>query len=185
MASMGKGEASMWAALSRMGLALTVALTLSACGGKREPQLLNLNAGSDTPDEFAILPGKPLQTPENITELPAPTPGASNLTDPTPKADAIVALGGNAAVLARSGIPATDRALLGYTGRHGTEADIREQLAAADLDFRRRKDVPSLYRLFKKSRYFKVYSSQALDQYLELERLRAAGIKTPSAPPGI
>ena len=174
----------MRAALGRIGLALALALTMSACSGKREPQLLNLNAGSDTPDEFAILPGKPLQTPENITDLPAPTPGASNLTDPTPKADAVSALGGNPAVLTRPGIPAADGALLGYTGRHGIAPGIREQLAAADLDFRRRKDVPSLYRLFKKSRYFKVYASQALDQYLELERLRAAGIKTPSAPPG-
>lgn len=172
----------MQAALGRTGLALAVALVLSACG-QREPRLLNLNAGSDTPDEFAILPGKPLQTPDNISELPEPTPGGNNLTDPTPKADAIAALGGDPAVLARTGVPASDNALLGHTGRHGIQAGVREELAAADLDFRRRKDVPSLYRLFNKSRYFRIYSNQTLDQYSELERLRAAGVKTPSAPP--
>ena len=172
----------MQAALGKFGLALAMVLALSACGN-REPRLLNLNAGATGPDEFAILPGKPLQVPDSYAELPNPTPGAGNLTDPTPKADAVAALGGNPAVLTRAGIPAADGALLTYSGRYGVQTDVRATLAAADLAFRRRKDAVFLQRWFARNRYFKAYRRQSLDHYQELERLRAAEIKTPTAPP--
>ena len=69
---------------------------LAACGGSAEPDLLNISQPrSEGPDEFAILPAKPLEVPEDLAALPEPTPGGSNLTDPTPFADAAVAMGGN------------------------------------------------------------------------------------------
>jgi hypothetical protein len=40
-----------------------------------------------------------------------------------------------------------------------------------------------LERLFNVNVYFKAYRSQELDQYLELQRLRRLGIRTPAAPP--
>lgn len=172
----------MQAAFCRIGLVLAIALTLSACG-QRDPRLLNISAGSETPDEFGVLPGKPLEAPENYASLPTPTPGAGNITDPTPNADAVAALGGNPAALTRSGVPASDGALLNFANRYGVQPGIRQELAAKDLRFRKGKDAVFLQRWFSGNRYFKAYRRQSLDQYLELERLRAAGVKTPSAPP--
>ncbi len=161
-------------------LALTV--LVSACVN-REPNLLKAGARGNGPDEFAVLPAKPLQTPVNYSVLPDPTPGGSNITDVKPNADAITALGGYAAVLTRAGIPTSDAGLLNYTRRYGVTPAIRQELADADLAFRRRRGALSFLRLFGNNRYFTAYRAQSLDQYRELERLRAAGIKTPTAPP--
>ncbi|MGR3343033.1 MAG: DUF3035 domain-containing protein [Paracoccaceae bacterium] len=166
----------------RIGALLAVTLLISACSD-RESRLSNPGTSSNGPDEFSILPGKPLQTPASYTELPAPTPGAENLTDPTPKADAVAALGGNRDFAGRPGIPAADGPLLTYASRHGVQANVRAELAAADLAFRRRRTSIFSIRWFGGNRYFAAYRNQALDPYLALERLRAAGVKTPSAPP--
>ncbi|MGR3290226.1 MAG: DUF3035 domain-containing protein [Paracoccaceae bacterium] len=165
-----------------LGLVLLVALLVSACANQ-QPRLLNVGASNSSPDEFAVLPGKPLQTPDNFGELPTPTPGAANITDPSPNADAIAALGGNPEILTRSGIPAADGALLAFIQRFGVGPNIRAELSQADLAFRRRQNGLFFMRWFAKNRYFAAYRRQSLDQYRELERLRAAGVKTPSAPP--
>ena len=174
--------AVMRAICCRIGALLAVTLSISACVAP-EPWLLKLGSSSNGPDEFSILPGKPLQIPASYTDLPAPTPGAANLTDPTPKADAVAALGGNPALVGRSGIPAADGLLLAHASRHGVQANVRADLAAADLAIRRRRASLFFLRWFGGNQYFAVYRIQALDQYLELERLRAAGVRTPSAPP--
>lgn len=96
-------------------LAATLMLALSACGGSEDPQLMNLRSPSDGPDEFAILPPKPLQMPKSLASLPTPTPGGTNITDPTPEADAIVAMGG------RPGAGTNDTALVAYAARGGVE----------------------------------------------------------------
>lgn len=159
---------------------LILATALVACGSDN-PSLLNISQPrSEGPDEFSVLPTKPLTIPEDLTALPQPTPGGTNITDPTPEADVAVALGGNPAVLSRAG---GDGALIAYTGRYGVSPTIRAELAAADLEFRRENDGRLLERLFNVNVYFRAYSEQSLDQYAELERMRAAGIRTSSAPP--
>lgn len=158
-----------------------LALALAGCGSADQPQLLNLSSSQRGPDEFAILPTKPLQSPENFAELPAPTPGGSNLTDPTPEADAVAALGGSPARLSGGGL--RDRALVAHATRFGVLPQVRERLAAADLDFRRRNDGRLLERLFNVNVYYKAYRPYELDQYRELERFRAAGVRTPAVPP--
>lgn len=165
------------------GMILGMALALAGCGDSDQPILMHAGAQSDSPDEFGILPTKPLQMPENLAELPTPTPGGRNLVDPTPMEDAVAALGGNPAALARTGVPAGDGALLAQAGRFGTDGNIRAQLAAEDLDFRRRNDGRLLERMFSVNVYYKAYKPMSLDQYLELERWRRAGARTPSAPP--
>lgn len=163
-------------ALAVAGIAL---LLLSACGGDNRPppSLMNIRS-TDGPDEFGILPPKALSLPESLTELPEPTPGGTNRTDPTPNADAIAALGGQP-----GGGVAGDAGLIGHTGRYGVDASIRTTLATADLDFRSRNRGRPLERLFNRNVYFRAYERQSLNAERELARWRALGVRTVSAPP--
>jgi len=142
---------------------------------------MNLRSTTNGPDEFAVLPAKPLEMPDDLNVLPDPTPGGSNLTDPNPQADAIAALGGS--LVAAGGIPAGDAGLANYAGRNGVQSGIRSTLAAEDLDFRRRNNARLLEKLFDLNVYFRAYERQSLDQHRELDRWRRAGARTPSAPP--
>ena len=169
----------------RRSLGIGAFVILTACSGaEKDPNLLNIvQPASEGPDEFAILPAKPLEVPEGLTAqpLPLPTPGAANRADLTPDTDAMIALGGNPNALTRDA--SGDTALLRYTDRYGRDANIRPRLAAADLEFRRNNDGLVLERLFSVNVYFRAYEDFELDQYAELERLRRAGIRTSSVPP--
>lgn len=166
-------------ALAVAGLAL---LGLAACSGPDTPQLMNIRSATNGPDEFAILPPKPLELPEDLAALPEPTLGGANRTDPTPNADAIVALGGRPQTL-QGGVPAGDTAMLAHAARYGLSANIRPELAAEDLEYRRKNDGRLLERLFNVNVYFKAYEPQSLDQHAELARWRRAGARNVSAPP--
>lgn len=159
--------------------AMALVCLLSACGGRNdEPrQLMNLRSPHDGPDEFAILPTKPLEMPKDFANLPEPKTGGSNLADPAPLDDAVRALGG------RPGAGGTDGALVAAAGRGGVAGDIREQLAAEDQQFRGRNGPLLLERLFGTSAYHRVYNRQALRPDPELDRWRAANARTPSVPP--
>ncbi len=169
--------------VAQVAALIAAAAMLSACGSRnKEPQLLNIR--SATPDEFGILPTKPLQEPENYNDLPAPTPGGRNLVDPTPHEDAVAALGGNPnAIVPSNDVPAADGALVNYAARYGRSAAIRQTLAAEDLEYRRENDGRLLERLFNVNVYFKAYEPMSLNQHAELLRWRRAGARTPSAPP--
>ncbi len=165
------------------GAALASAIVLAGCSvSDQTPQLMNLRSATAGPDEFGILPPKPLEMPEDLAVLPAPTPGGANLTDQNPREDAIVALGGKPRVL-DGGVPASDQALIAYAGRHGVLAGVRDVLAAEDLDWRRRNKGRPLEQLFNVNVYFDAYRRMMLDQQAELERWRQAAVGTPSAPP--
>ena len=165
--------------LAMAGLALA---TLAACGaGKDTTNLMNLRSTTDGPDEFAILPPKALQLPADLTVLPPPSPGGENLTDQHPMDDAIVALGGKER--SAGGIPASDAGLVNYADRNGTSAGIRTALARDDLTFRKRHPGKLLERAFGLTTYFDAYTAQWLDAYKELAKWRAAGARTPAAPP--
>lgn len=165
---------------------LTVAVgalvALSACSRPESvPKLMNITSTTQGPDEFAILPPKPLEMPQDIAALPEPTPGGANRTDPTPNADAIVALGGS--LRPAGGVPASDGALYAHAARYGATGGIRDTLATEDLDFRRQNDGRLLERIFNVNVYYRAYADQSLDQQAELWRWRQAGARTPSAPP--
>lgn len=160
-------------------LAMTIAAMLSACGGSdRPPELMNIRSSTAGPDEFGILPPKPLEMPEDLSALPEPTPGGANLTDPTPEADAIVALGGNPGRGA-----GLDGGLLAQVSRFGVDPAIRETLAGEDLNWRRDNNGRVLERLFNVNVYYRAYEAMSLDQHAELFRWRKRGVRTPSAPP--
>ncbi len=163
-----------------LALAAIAMLTLAACGGG-DPSLMNLRASGDGPDEFGILPPKALQMPDDLASLPEPTLGGSNLTDPTPEADAVAALGGR--IREGAGIPSGDSALVNHASRYGRTASIRSELAAEDLEYRRDNNGRVLERIFNVNVYYKAYRKQSLDQHAELARWRKRGARTVSAPP--
>lgn len=169
----------MQAARGKAIIALVAVLGLSACGDGT-PQLMNLRSG-DGPDEFGIVPPKPLEMPESLSELPEPTPGGSNRTDRDPEGEAALALGGKPG--AAGGIPAGDSALYAHSARFGVENGIRATLASEDLDWRRDNKGRILERLFNVTVYYRAYRDQSLDQQAELQRWRTLGLRTPSAPP--
>jgi hypothetical protein len=165
----------------RTGIMAGAALAMLGACAPREPILMHAAQTHRGPDEFAILPTRPLESPPDFNSLPPPAPGGRNLVDPDPRADAYAALGGRAQA---AGVPAADAALLAHTTRHGVDPGIREQLAAEDLEFRRRNRGRILERLFGVNVYHRAYGrAQGLDQDTELERWRAVGRRTPAAPP--
>jgi len=180
-------ETSMQTARGTISLALIAVLAVSACGNRdKNPELMNIRPRGNGPDEFTILPTKPLEAPDFTAALPTPTPGGSNLTDPTPKADAVAALGGDPSRVAPRGdgsIGSGDATLVRYTQRFGSDRVIRQTLAAEDLEFRRKNNGRVLERWFNLNVYYSAYQKVSLDQYNELERFRRAGVRTPSAPP--
>ena len=163
------------------GLVLVLATT-AACSN-RDPILMNISRGERTPDEFAILPNKPIQLPEDLSALPEPTPNQTNRADATPFGDAVAALGGNPERLERTGVARADQGMFSYASRYGIDPNIRSDLAVADREFREDNKGRLLERLFRVNVYYDAYSRQELDQYAELERFRRAGVRTVAAPP--
>jgi hypothetical protein len=167
----------------QIAVVIAAVLALAACASSN-PKLLHLRKDQPGPDEFLILPTKPLDAPANYSTLPPPTPGGTNLADHVPEEDLAVALGGKAsAVQPGRGIPAADGTLVASAGRYGLQPDIRSQLAAEDLYFRQHHNSRLLERVFGTNTYFRAYRSQSLDQYAELARLRSLGLQTSQVPP--
>ncbi len=174
----------MQADIGKFAIVFAAALTLAACNSDRTPRLMHLRSSHKGPDEFGILPTKPLEMPGDPGALPAPTPGGANLTDPTPEADAVAALGGNPERLTRNGnVPDRDRALILAASHHGVQSDIRQILAAEDLQWRKDHDGRLLERVIGLNLYHKAYKPMELDQMAELERWRKLGVRTPAVPP--
>lgn len=170
--------------LPRATILLGLVLSVAACGG-RDATLTRLKNPGEGPDEFLITPGTPLQEPQSYAELPAPDPGGSNLTDRNPRAEGIAALGGNASVTATGGIPPAEAGLVRHAGRYGIEPGIRQTLRAEDAKIRRNYGRRNLLRIGPRDDYTEAYKRQWLDAQAERQRLRRAGIVTPSAPPPI
>lgn len=157
---------------------IAMTMLLGACANEGLKVVVTTTPG---PDEFIVEPKKPLQTPPDLTALPAPTPGRSNLVDNDPVGDAIVALGGRAS--SNGSIPASDGALVTVVSRFGVTPSIRAELAASDAEFRRRQSRLTQFRLFPEDRYLQAYRGQVLDARATAEQWRRAGAITPSFPP--
>lgn len=168
----------------RTGTVLVVLALLAGCSRSGEPSLMNAARSSGSgPDEFAIVPNRPLEMPPSLAELPEPTPGGVNRASPQPRAQAVAALGGDPSRLGRTEVPAAEAALFARATRFGISEGIRDQLAAEDLEFRSLNRGRPLERLLGVNVYFRSYRPMALDRHAELERWRAAGVQTPAAPP--
>lgn len=168
--------------VSRVVMVILMLGLVAACGSKDKP-LTRIKKTGNGPDEFLIIPGKPLQAPESYSALPAPTPGGSNLTDQNPLADGVNALGGNAGVLATAGIPSTDAGLVRHASRYGVQAGIRQTLRTEDAQVRRRHGRVNIFNIGPTDDYTQAYRRQWLNSSSETRRLRRSGITVPSAPP--
>lgn len=162
-------------------LILCVGLLLAACSNDKG--IRQLSSNGDGPDEFKILPAKPLSIPKDQNALPPPTPGGANATDLDPVGDAVVALGGSRKAARSTSIPSGDAGLVNYSGRLGRAENIRGTVAAEDAEFRRKRGRFTNIRIVKEDRYNEVYKQQHLDQYNEQYRWRNGGAATPAAPP--
>lgn len=154
-------------------------VSLTACANTG---LRTVRSTGDGPDDFLVNPTKSLQKPASYAALPAPTPGQSNLVDPTPLADAALAFGGRRGD-PNAGIPVRDGAVVKHASRFGVEANVRSSLAAEDEAFRKRKSRFTQIRISKVDRYNEAYRRLALNPNLVAREFRRRGIATPSAPP--
>lgn len=161
------------------------AVALSACGfgQDRDVRLTRFKNTGNGPEEFNIVPGKPLQEPESYAALPAPTPGGTNRTDATPLGDSVAALGGNPAAIQPAGVGASDGALLNHTRRFGVTPGVRQTLAREDAEVRRRHGRVNILNLGRNDDYTNAYKRQWLNSQAESARLRKVGIPTPASPP--
>lgn len=158
-----------------LAAAVATALLLSGCGEGGLPGGLRRAGIGGTPDEFMVLPTRPLEMPEDLKALPPPTPGAVNRVAYRPRTDAITGLTGRPAVAAGGG------ALVARAGP--SSPAIRQQLAVEDAEWRRTHHGKLLERWFSKDRNALVYDEMLLDAPYEYQRLRAAGLRVPAAPP--
>ncbi|WP_062762455.1 DUF3035 domain-containing protein [Falsirhodobacter sp. alg1] len=169
----------MQAARGAFALAGMALFALTACGGG-DPDLVRIKSTSNGPDEFSVVPHKPLEMPPSLNDLPAPTPGGVNRTELDPRGDAIAALGGNPNARSAS---STDAALLTAAARYGNEAAIRPELAVEDAEFRNENRGSLLERVFRNTTYYRVYDDQMLNPQAEAQRWQLQGTQTPAAPP--
>ncbi len=165
-------------------LSLLAATSLAGCGDDKEGGngglLSSFGLGSEPPVEFAVVPQKPLELPEDLAALPEPLPGTRNRTDQTPIEDAVAAIGGNPAGAAPT---ASDSALLAAIGANRAQPDIRQVLTREDAVYREEHRGRILERLLNRDDEAVVYDRMLLDARLEALRLRALGLRTPAIPP--
>ena len=158
-----------------------LALILVAACTNSDRSLHNLQSAGGGPDEFAVIPADPLELPQS-RDLPNPTPGGVNRADPTPKADAIRALGGSPSAQSAGGVPAGDAALVAQASRYGVQTDIRTVLATEDAAKLERARRLNFFNPLGRDRYFPAYARQALDAPAELARLQGLGVSVPQVP---
>ena len=158
-------------------MVLLAPLALAACGEGGVAGALRSSGVTSTPDEFMVLPTRPLEMPESFTALPPPTPGAANRVDYQPHAEAIAGLTGAPGAAGN----ADGAALVAQAGPH--QPGIRQTLAGEDVTWRDTHHGLLIPRLIAKDKDVVTYQPMILDAATEFDRLRAAGVQQPAAPP--
>ncbi|KAB7614308.1 DUF3035 domain-containing protein [Amylibacter sp. SFDW26] len=132
------------------------------------------------PDEFSIIPTKPLEIPEDTVTLPEPTLGSKNRVDLEPDRDAITALGGNPERLDSELIASDEQALIAAASRSGVPGNIRDQIDADAKVIAKKRKPRFFQRWIGHDGRLQTYKSESLDPVLETDRLRRQGVRTPS-----
>lgn len=153
------------------------AAALAGCKGQTLAETLRASGVGGAPDEFLVLPTKPLEMPTDLSALPPPTPGRPNLVDPQPEQEAVAALTGRTAPAGT----ASAAALLAAAGP--VSPNIRAVTAAEDKVWRKENAGLLLERWAAKEDDWVIYEDMRLDAGAEFDRLRAKGLRVPAAPP--
>lgn len=156
----------------------TAALLLGGCQNRNLVSGLRSAGVGGTPDEFMVLPTRPLKMPTDLAALPVPAPGTANLVDYEPRAEAVAGLSGKPTLATADGS--------GLVARSGSGAPgIRAEVAAEDAQYRADHPGLLLERAFARDKNALIYRRMTLEQAQEYERIRAAGIGVPAAPPAL
>ena len=154
----------------RAAVAMVALLGLAGCeDNSLRSQLGLLHQG---PDQFAVLPNRPIEVPDH-DDLPPPEPGAASPIAPDPLGEVKLALGSVAA--APLSEPSDgERTVMAMLGPLPVEDGIREMLAAEHEEMLD-EDTPLVHKIFgiEQRRYRR---ANALDASEELDRLRGAGV---------
>jgi hypothetical protein len=173
-------------ALGRITATMALLAAVAGCGGDPRtddsPDLVERVVANayEAPEEFAVVPKKPLVMPSDMTALPPPSAPGTSRSEPDPRGDALAALGGRPGGRGTGG---ADRALLAAAGAQNARPDIRAVLAAEDARFRDRNKGLVLDRMFGVFTEGDRYAQYKLDAEAELLRLRARGVWVPQLPP--
>lgn len=165
--------------LTTTALILSGALALGGCGEGGLGGYLRSAGVAQTPDEFMVLPTRPLEMPANLSALPPPTPGSINRVDYRPNAEAVAGLTG------RQGPPGTADASA-IVARTGTGAPgIRQVVAIEDAEYRASNRGKLLERWFSRDQTALTYRGQTLAAPPAFETMRARGVGVPAPPPSM
>lgn len=167
----------------KLAIVFAIGASLSACNrnsGNGRP-LLNLRQSAIAPDEFLVVPQKPLETPADLTSLPAPDPGAEARVTIDFEDNLLRALGGRP--LSGGAVPSSDSEFVSAARSNGgATPNIRAVMRAEDQAFREARSG-RINRLAKKRKAVTIYDPMLLDPILEAARLQAQGVKIPAVPP--
>ncbi|WP_111429012.1 DUF3035 domain-containing protein [Rhodobacteraceae bacterium DSL-40] len=157
---------------------LPAALALAGCTGNRSLAGILRNSGvTSTPDEFMVLPTRPLEIPQNLAELPPPTPGQPNRVDYQPQRIAVAGLTG------REAPPGTASAAPLLARMGPIDPQIRAKLAVEDADYRSVSHGLFFERMFSRDKLEMMYRPMILDPGPVYEEMRARGVKVSTPPP--
>ena len=172
---------------------LGAALALGACSAVGDP-IEAIGGRAPAPDEFMVLPRKPLVVPPTLAagpDLPAPDPGRPSPLEPDPEAAAVAALTGDAttARTAAGEVSAGEASLLTAARASSASPEIRvqleeERIAAAEAEADAPYEPPTLGEMFFGSSDDEEAPDPeiVLDPIAESQRLQREGVATPNDP---
>lgn len=160
-----------------LAAALAGPLVLAGCQNGGVAQGLRSAGVAGTPDEFMVLPTRPLEMPQDLAMLPPPTPGTSNRVDYHPHEQAVAGLTGRPTLTTAGG-----EGLVVAAGP--VDPGVRTELAAEDVAWRATNHGRLLERWFTNDRDSLVYRPMLLNVPETFDQMRAAGKAVPPAPPG-
>lgn len=161
-------------------LLLPLVLAAGGCGEGGLAGVLRSSGATSTPDEFLVMPTRPLEIPENLASLPTPTPGAPNRVEYQPEAIAIAGLTGQDSMRTASA-----SALLARAGAGSANPQIRTILAQEDIEYRNRHRGRVLERLFSRNKEALIYQDMTLNAPVVYEAMRERGVNLSAPPPDV
>ncbi|MEM8572452.1 MAG: DUF3035 domain-containing protein [Pseudomonadota bacterium] len=161
-------------------LLFSLAVMVSGCGDG-VAGFLRSSGATSTPDEFQVLPTRPLEIPDDLAALPVPTPGATNRVQYEPEPLAIAGLTGQE----QPARTANGAALLARAGAASNDPQIRATLATEDAAYRANNRGRVLERWFSNDREALIYRDMTLDAGAVYESMRARGVRVSAPPPDL